>query len=117
MIEQYPGDIPQPERDQGWGQRPPKGKMYGAKYISMYMDEIAEMFRKSADNKSDKMGPARMVETLMQKPSKILRHSWRKQQYRVYLPIRESKGHQVVAKLRNHRSKSNFGWRRFIPNI
>ncbi|KAE8975172.1 hypothetical protein PF011_g24583 [Phytophthora fragariae] len=49
---------------QGWAIRPPKGKMYGAKYIKLYTGEILEIFVCGEKNTSEKLGPSRMLEKL-----------------------------------------------------
>lgn len=49
---------------QGWARRPPNGKMYGVKYINRYADEVRELFHQGENNKSEKLGPARMLEEL-----------------------------------------------------
>ncbi|KAE8993256.1 hypothetical protein PR002_g20295 [Phytophthora rubi] len=64
MFDRFVGEVPVPTLGQGWAQRPAHGTMYGAKYISRFMKEVTEMFKRGAENKSDKIGPARMVETL-----------------------------------------------------
>jgi len=48
----------------GWARRPPTGKMYGAKYISMYMTDIVNMFQAGVDDQSNKKGPSAMLEEL-----------------------------------------------------
>ncbi|KAE8979457.1 hypothetical protein PR003_g26012 [Phytophthora rubi] len=40
--------------------------MYGARYIKRYEKEVAEMFQQGVENSSRKLGPARMVEVLIQ---------------------------------------------------
>jgi hypothetical protein len=55
---------------QGWAIRPPKGKMYGAKYVKLYAGEILEMFVCGEKNTSEKLGPSRMLEKLKMKHPK-----------------------------------------------
>lgn len=57
-------DAPPAQLQEGWARRPAKGHMYGAKYIDFYMDDVKELYERGALNKSDKMGPARMIEEL-----------------------------------------------------
>ncbi|KAG2812506.1 hypothetical protein PC113_g15861 [Phytophthora cactorum] len=56
-----------PSLKQGWARRPPWGKMYDARYIKRYEEEVAELFRQGEDNSSCKLGPARMLEVLIEK--------------------------------------------------
>ncbi|GMF27650.1 unnamed protein product [Phytophthora fragariaefolia] len=51
---------------QGWTRRPAWGRMYGASYIKRYEKEVAETFQRGVENSSRKLGPARMVEVLIQ---------------------------------------------------
>lgn len=50
--------------EKGWAKRAAYGKIYGAKYISRYRDEIDQMFLKGCEDQRNKMGPRRMLEAL-----------------------------------------------------
>lgn len=56
---------------QGWARRPAKGKMYGAKYIHLYIKDVQELFARGAADKADKVGPARVVEILVEVPGQV----------------------------------------------
>jgi hypothetical protein len=55
---------------QGWARRPAWGNMYGARYIKRYEKEVNQMFQQGVENSSRKLGPARMVEILIQNSPK-----------------------------------------------
>jgi len=44
--------------------------MYGARYIKRYEKEVNQMFQQGVENSSRKLGPARMVEILIQNSPK-----------------------------------------------
>ncbi len=49
----------------GWAQRPPWGKMYGARYIRIYQQDIKELFERGENKGGFKFGPGRMLEELI----------------------------------------------------
>ena len=51
----------------GWARRPKNGHMYGAKHISRYRSEIADMFERGLTNSSEKCSAAVMWEELLTK--------------------------------------------------
>ncbi|EGZ08075.1 hypothetical protein PHYSODRAFT_306159 [Phytophthora sojae] len=53
--------------EQGWARRPAKGCMYGANYVAFYKADIARLFQQGVANKSDKLGPRRMLESIQEK--------------------------------------------------
>ena len=53
--------VPFSPRLAGWAIRKPKGKRYGAKYISKYATDVKEYFQRGVANSTDKMQPAGML--------------------------------------------------------
>lgn len=53
----------------GWAKRPSHGKIYGAKYIGKFKDEIRDMFLRGTEDNMNKLGPGRMLETLKKRYS------------------------------------------------
>jgi hypothetical protein len=48
----------------GWAIRLKKGEMYGAKYVTIFRDEIRDMFSRGEYNKAYKIGPGRILKSL-----------------------------------------------------
>ena len=51
----------------GWARRPLVGDLYGKSTMANYYEEVLSMVRKGVENKSDKMNPCQMHDTLWQK--------------------------------------------------
>lgn len=47
-----------------WAKRPPRGQMYGPKYIERFRNEIYEMYEAGNKEKSEKKSPGQMLEIL-----------------------------------------------------
>lgn len=53
--------------NKGWAKRPAMGATYGAKWIGPYREDIVKIFNEGARDKSNKKGPAEIIEALTNK--------------------------------------------------
>eukprot|EP00049_Salpingoeca_infusionum_P013069 m.244130 g.244130 ORF g.244130 m.244130 type:complete len:880 (-) comp15351_c0_seq3:204-2843(-) len=51
----------------GWARRPRSGKMYGAKYVDAYRQDLESLFHIGAKDTSNKVGPSAVLEALRDK--------------------------------------------------